>query len=247
MSHIFISVHTFPQKNVIIIKSFGNNYTLSDFFVLLFMKVLSNARERRKIMKLQSKRSVKTPMDDEEIVELYWNRNERAIEETDFKYKKYLFSIAYNIVHDRLDSEECLNDTYLGVWKAIPPTKPNVLIAFLTTITRRIAIKRYHSNLKQREIPSEMTLSLSELEAFITGDDDVDPEFDAERLGRAISVFVRSLSERRQFIFMSRYYVSDSIDTIASNLRLSRSMVNKELATIRSALKEKLESEGYSI
>lgn len=198
-------------------------------------------------MKLQSKRSVKTPMDDEEIVELYWNRNERAIEETDFKYKKYLFSIAYNIVHDRLDSEECLNDTYLGVWKAIPPTKPNVLIAFLTTITRRIAIKRYHSNLKQREIPSEMTLSLSELEAFITGDDDVDPEFDAERLGRAISVFVRSLSERRQFIFMSRYYVSDSIDTIASNLRLSRSMVNKELATIRSVLKEKLESEGYSI
>ena len=198
-------------------------------------------------MKIQSKRSVKTPMDDEEIVELYWNRNERAIEETDFKYKKYLFSIAYNIVHDRLDSEECLNDTYLGVWKAIPPTKPNVLIAFLTTITRRIAIKRYHSNLKQREIPSEMTLSLSELEAFITGDDDVDPEFDAERLGRAISVFVRSLSERRQFIFMSRYYVSDSIDTIASNLRLSRSMVNKELATIRSVLKEKLESEGYSI
>ncbi len=198
-------------------------------------------------MKLQSKRSVKTPMDDEEIVELYWNRNERAIEETDFKYKKYLFSIAYNIVHDRLDSEECLNDTYLGVWKAIPPTKPNVLIAFLTTITRRIAIKRYHSNLKQREIPSEMTLSLSELEAFITGDDDVDPEFDAERLGRAISDFVRSLSERRQFIFMSRYYVSDSIDTIASNLRLSRSMVNKELATIRSVLKEKLESEGYSI
>ncbi|MCI5512921.1 MAG: sigma-70 family RNA polymerase sigma factor [Clostridia bacterium] len=198
-------------------------------------------------MKLQSKRSVKTPMDDEEIVELYWNRNERAIEETDFKYKKYLFSIAYNIVHDRLDSEECLNDTYLGVWKAIPPTKPNVLIAFLTTITRRIAIKRYHSNLKQREIPSEMTLSLSELEAFITGDDDVDPEFDAEKLGRAISDFVRSLSERRQFIFMSRYYVSDSIDTIASNLRLSRSMVNKELATIRSVLKEKLESEGYSI
>ena len=92
-----------------------------------------------------------------------------------------------------------------------------------------------------------MTLSLSELEAFITGDDDVDPEFDAEKLGRAISDFVRSLSERRQFIFMSRYYVSDSIDTIASNLRLSRSMVNKELATIRSVLKEKLESEGYSI
>lgn len=198
-------------------------------------------------MELQSKRTVRIPMDDEEIVELYWNRNERAIEETDFKYKKYLFSIAYNIVHDRLDSEECLNDTYLGAWKAIPPSKPNVLMAFLTTITRRIAIKRYHSNLKQREIPSEMTISLSELEDFIAGDDGIDPGFDAEKLGRVISDFVRSLSERRQFIFMSRYYVSDSIDTIASNLRLSRSMVNKELATIRSVLKEKLESEGYSI
>ena len=135
-------------------------------------------------MELQSKRTVRIPMDDEEIVELYWNRNERAIEETDFKYKKYLFSIAYNIVHDKLDSEECLNDTYLGAWKAIPPTKPNVLIAFLTTITRRIAIKRYHSNLKQCKIPSEMTLSLSELEDFITGDDDVDPEFLAVALLR---------------------------------------------------------------
>jgi len=198
-------------------------------------------------MELQRKQTAKIPMDDEKITELYWNRDEKAIEETDFKYKKYLFSIAYNIVHDRLDSEECLNDTYLGAWNAIPPTKPNVLKAFLTTITRRIAIKRYHSNLKQNVIPSEMTVSLSELEDFIAGDGDVDSEFDAERLGRVISDFVRSLSDRRQFIFMSRYYLADPIDTIASDLSLSRSMVNKELATIRSALKEKLESEGYLI
>jgi len=198
-------------------------------------------------MELQRKQTEKIPMDDEKITELYWNRDEKAIEETDFKYKKYLFSIAYNIVHDRLDSEECLNDTYLGAWNAIPPTKPNVLKAFLTTITRRIAIKRYHSNLKQNVIPSEMTVSLSELEDFIAGDGDVDSEFDAERLGRVISDFVRSLSDRRQFIFMSRYYLADPIDTIASDLSLSRSMVNKELATIRSALKEKLESEGYLI
>ena len=186
-------------------------------------------------------------MDDEKIVALYWERDEKAIEETDFKYKKYLFSIAYNVLHDRLDCEECLNDTYLGAWNAIPPTKPNVLKAFLTTITRRIAIKRYHSKGKQRVIPSEMTSSLSELEDFVAGDGDVDADFDAERLGRVISDFVRSLSERRQFIFMSRYYLADPIDTIASDLSLSRSMVNKELAAIRSALKEKLESEGYSI
>ena len=198
-------------------------------------------------MELQSKQTARTPMDDDKIVELYWERDEKAIEETDFKYKKYLFSIAYNVVYDRLDCEECLNDTYLGAWNAIPPTKPSVLKAFLTTITRRIAIKRYHSNLKQSVIPSEMTVSLSELEDFVAGDGDVDSEFDAERLGRVISDFVRSLSERRQFIFMSRYYVADPIDTIASDLSLSRSMVNKELAAIRSTLKEKLESEGYSI
>ena len=186
-------------------------------------------------------------MDDDKIVELYWERNEKAIEETDFKYKKYLFSIAYNIVHDRLDCEECLNDTYLGAWNAIPPTKPSVLKAFLTTIIRRIAIKRYHSNMRQNVIPSEMAASLSELEDFVAGDEDVSADFDAERLGHVISDFVRSLSERRQFIFMSRYYVADPIDTIASDLSLSRSMVNKELAAIRSALKEKLESEGYSI
>ena len=211
------------------------------------MKGLSKTRGRRRAMELQNKQTVRIPMDDDKIVELYWERNEKAVEETDFKYKKYLFSIAYNIVHDRLDCEECLNDTYLGAWNAMPPSRPNVLKAFLTTITRRIAIKRYHSNMRQNVIPSEMTVSLSELEDFVAGDGDVDSEFDAERLGRVISDFVRSLSERRQFIFMSRYYVADPIDTIASDLNLSRSMVNKELSVIRSALKEKLESEDYFI
>ena len=198
-------------------------------------------------MELQGKPTVKMPMDDGQIVELYWERDEKAIEETDFKYKKYLFSIAYNVIHDRLDSEECLNDTYLNAWNSMPPTKPNVLKAFLTTITRRIAIKRYHRTLRQNVIPSEMTVSLSELENFVAGDGDIGADFDAKRLGRVISDFVRSLSDRRQYIFMSRYYVADTIDTIASDLHLSRSMVNKELAAIRSALKEKLESEGYSI
>ena len=198
-------------------------------------------------MELQNKQTVRIPMDDDKIVELYWERDEKAIEETDFKYKKYLFSIAYNMVHDRLACEDCLNDTYLGAWNAIPPSRPNVLKAFLTTITRRVAIKRYHSNLRQSVIPSELTVSLSEIEDFVADDGDVDSEFDAERLGRIISDFVRSLSERKQFIFISRYYLADPIDTIARDLSLSRSMVHKELAAIRGALKENLESEGYSI
>jgi RNA polymerase sigma-70 factor (ECF subfamily) len=198
-------------------------------------------------MELQSKKTARAPMNDEKIVELYWARDEKAIDETDFKYRKYLFSIAYNVLHDKLDCEECLNDTYLGAWNAIPPTRPNVLKAFLTTIARRIAIKRYHSALRKKAVPSEMTVSLSELEDFVSGDEDIGADFDASRLGCAISDFVRSLSERRQFIFMSRYYTADPIDTIAKDLGLSRSMINHELAAIRSALKEKLESEGYLI
>ena len=183
----------------------------------------------------------KSTISDEAIIALYWNRDEKAIEETDFKYNKYLFTIAYHIVHDPHDCEECLNDTYLATWNAIPSSKPNVLKAFLTTIVRRVAINRYHSNLRQ----TELTVSLSELEDFLSDDEDVDSQFDAKELGRVISDFVRSLTPRRRFIFMSRYYAADPINTIAMELNLSRSMVNKELAVIRSALKEKLESEGY--
>ena len=198
-------------------------------------------------MTLQRKPLVREPMTDDKIVELYWDRNEKAIEETDFKYKKYLLSIAYNVVHDRLDCEECLNDTYLGAWNAMPPTKPHALKAFLTTIARRIAIKRYHHKLRQNAVPSEITVSLSELEDFVAGDEDIEADFDAERLGLVISDFVRSLPDRGQFIFMGRYYVADPIDTITSDLKLSRSTVNKELAAIRIGLKEKLESEGYCL
>ena len=193
------------------------------------------------------KDAILTPLEDDEIIELYWQRNEAAIAETDLKYRKYLFIIAYNILNEKLDCEECLNDTYLGAWNAIPPTRPNVLKAFLTTIIRRTAMKRYQHKNRQRAVPSEMTVSLSELEAFVSGDGDVGADFDAERLGKSISDFVRSLGKRRQFIFMSRYYAADSIDVIARDLKLSRSMISKELAAIRSDLAKTLEKEGYSI
>ena len=198
-------------------------------------------------MELQQKKAARLPLGDDGIIALYFARDEKAIEETDFKYRKYLFSVVYNVLRDRLDCEECLNDTYLGAWNAIPPSRPRALKAFLTVIARRVAIKRYHSNSRRNMIPSEMTVSLSELEDFLADGDEVQAGFDAQRLGKVISDFALSLSERRQFIFMSRYYMAEPIDTIAKDLKLSRSMVNKELAAIRKALKEKMESEGYSI
>ena len=199
-------------------------------------------------MKLRPRATALPPMRDEEIIELYWLRDETAITETDRKYKSYLLTVAYNIVHDSLDCEECLNDTYIGAWNAMPPSRPRVLKAFLTTIMRRIAINRYHVNTRKKSIPSELSVLLSELGEWIADDSDsVSAEFDARRLAAVISDYIRALPERRKFIFMSRYYLAEPIDSIARELGFSRSMINKELAAIRSGLKEKLESEGYTV
>ena len=110
----------------------------------------------------------KATLSDETIIELYWSRNEQAIKETDIKYKAFLLSVANNIVRDMRDSEECLNDTYIGAWNAMPPARPVLLKSFLTTIMRRIAINRFHANNRQKRIASEYAASLSELENFIT-------------------------------------------------------------------------------
>ncbi len=198
-------------------------------------------------MELQKQTSPRTPLPDEAIVTLYWNRDETAIEETDFKYKNYLFSVIRNLLADPMDCEECLNDTYLGTWNAIPPTKPAVLKAFLTTVARRAAIKRYHKARKKTAIPSELTVSLSELEDFLSDGGDAESDLDAAALGKVISEFLYSLDKRKRYIFMSRYYVAVSIEKIASELKVSRSTVNKELAAIRKSLKAKLESEGYCL
>ena len=198
-------------------------------------------------MELQKQTSPRTPLPDEAIVTLYWNRDETAIEETDFKYKNYLFSVIRNLLADPMDCEECLNDTYLGAWNAIPPTKPAVLKAFLTTVARRAAIKRYHKARKKTAIPSELTVSLSELEDFLSDGGEAESDLDAAALGKVISEFLYSLDKRKRYIFMSRYYVAISIEKIARELKVSRSTVNKELAAIRKSLKVKLESEGYRL
>ncbi len=195
-------------------------------------------------MELQSPENAM--MSDEQIVELYWQRDERAIKETDIKYKKFLLSVAYNVLHDTCDCEECLNDTYLGAWNAMPPSKPSVLQAFLATIMRRTAIDRYKANKSQKRIASELSVSLGEVEDFITDGDDVYSEEEARDLGRIISDFVRSLPNRRMYIFMSRYYTARPIAEIAKLLSCSESTVHKEIALIKRTLKQKMENEGYT-
>ncbi len=196
-------------------------------------------------MALQRNKPIRAPLEDQAIIELYWQREETAIEETDLKYRAYLFTVAYNIVHDALDCEECLEDTYLGAWNGIPPARPNVFRAFLTTIMRRVAVNRYHSNLKKGNVPSEMTVALSELDALT--DTSEEAAFDAYLLGKLISEYLRTLSERQRFVFMSRYYAAHTVDRIARDLNLSRSAVNKQLANLRSDLKKMLERERYAV
>ena len=183
---------------------------------------------------------------DEAIVDLYWNRDEAAIAETDRKYRGYLHTVAWNIVKDEQDCEECLNDTYLGAWNAIPPARPTALQAFLATIMRRTAIDCYKTRKRQKRVDSELTVSLSEVEEFLSDGQD-EAEETARELGRIISEYVRSLSDRRMYIFMSRYYIARPIAEIAERLGYSESTVHKEIAAIKRGLKEKLEKEGYTL
>lgn len=189
---------------------------------------------------------IRVPATDDEIIELYFSRDERAIEETDLKYRKYLFTVAYNILYSNEDCEECLDDTYVSTWNSIPPQRPLNLKAFLTTIARRIAINRYNENTTQKRIPSNLTFALDELEYMLSGEE-IGDEFDAKHLGEVLSEYLKTLSKRQRYIFMSRYYMAEPIDKIASDLSLSKSSINKEIASIKQGLKNTLEKEGYRV
>lgn len=183
-------------------------------------------------------------LDDDAIVELYWKREEKAIHETDRKYRHYLYTVAYNILHNDPDCEECLNDTYLGTWNAIPPAKPSLFQVFISKIMRNLAVVRYKKNRAAKRIPSEMTVSLEELENYIPYDNSAEHDYAVSQISRLLSDYLRSLSERRSFIFICRYYCADRICDIADMLHVSESTVFRELDAIKEGLKQQLAKEG---
>ena len=186
-----------------------------------------------------------TPMSDEDIVALYWQRDEDAIKETDRKYRAYLLTIARNIVRDLRDCEECLNDTYLGAWNAIPPARPTLLQAFLATIMRRTAIDRHRANTRERRVPADEIDSFSELEYVIAEGAHPAKEVEAEQLSALISSYVRTLPRRRRYVFMARYFAARPISEVAQALSCSEATVNREIARIRNELRALLRKEGY--
>ena len=186
-------------------------------------------------------------LSDEKIVSLYWQRQESAIDATDAKYGKYLYTIAYNILNDKMDSEECLNDTYLGTWNAIPPAKPTILQVFLSKIMRNTALGRLRKASAAKRIPSELSISLEELDECIRWEPGEDEKYYVNRLSELFNKYLDTLSDRQLFIFICRYYYSDSVVKIADMLKLSKNTVFRDLAEIRKGLREFLEKEGYNI
>lgn len=186
-------------------------------------------------------------LSDEAIIELYWARDESAIKHTDLKYRSYLLRTAYNILQDMQDSEECLNDTYLDTWNAIPPERPRVLQAFIGSIMRNLAIDRYRAKHRKKAIPPCFTTSLEDLQGWALEDGDYESEQQAQMLADVISSWLRTLDERKRYVFFARYYDAHPLDEIATVLGVARSTVNADITYIRTSLKSALEKEGYTV
>ena len=183
-------------------------------------------------------------LSDEKIVELYWQKNENAIRVTNDRYGPFLYRIAYNILHDPQDCEECQNDTYLSVWNAIPPTRPQSFRAFIARIMRNIAIDKYYEKTRKKRVPSELTFSMEECGDLLSDREDPADEIMAEELGKMISHFLRLLGEKDRYIFMSRFYLVEPIEVIAKELHVTESAIYKKLTQLKATLKKYLAEKG---
>lgn len=184
-------------------------------------------------------------MRDDEIVELYMNRDEAAIRETEKKYGHYLTKIAYHVLSDWEDCKESVNDTYLSAWNAIPPHRPNILPSFLAVITRRISIDIYRKNNRNKRKISEYAISLSELDDCLSAGNVTEQDVDLHLLGKSINDYLRTRSVEERDVFIGRYYFADSIREVASYCNISESKTKSILYRLRNGLKAYLVKEGF--
>lgn len=183
-------------------------------------------------------------MEDKHIIELYWQRSEDAISETASKYGTYLHSIAYQILSNTQDAEECVNDTYTGAWNAMPPHSPSILSAFLGKITRRISIDVWRKYSAQKRGGGETALALEELEDCVSGSGSVEEEWERRELTRKLNEFLRLLPDTERRVFLCRYWYMDSVPSIAQQFGFSESKVTSMLHRTRNKLRVLLEKEG---
>ncbi len=183
-------------------------------------------------------------MTDDQIIELFFRRLENAIDETDKKYGSYCRKISMNILSNREDSEEAINDTYLKAWNSIPPSKPYPLKTYLGMLTRRISLNRYEYYRAQKRNLYFETI-LSEVEQMLPSSSVTDS--DEGEITRAVNEFLKGLKKENRIFFVRRYWHSDSLEDIAKLCGCSESKVKSSLFRTRKALRKYLEKEGIDI
>ena len=185
-------------------------------------------------------------MEDERIINLYFDRNEEAISETARKYGAMIRGIAYNILKNHSDSEECENDTYHITWKKIPPERPKYLSAFLGRIARNVSFDKYDYN-KAAKRNAEFDIALSEIENCVVSEISVETEAGQNFLAKNISDFLRSISYTKRVVFIRRYWYCDSVSQISEKFGFSESKVKSMLMRTRNELRKYLKRQSVEI
>lgn len=186
-------------------------------------------------------------MEDNDIIRLYWDRNDQAIRATSEKYGRYCKAIAKNILNSEEDAEECVNDTYLNAWNAMPTHWPEQLAAFLGKLTRNLSFNRYKHDRAKKRGGGEMVFVLDELMDCVSDIDNVEQEVDRQELIKAVNSFVRSLSAKKRNIFVRRYWYADSVSEIAGDYGILPGNVSKTLERTRKQLKAYLTERGFEL
>ena len=186
-------------------------------------------------------------MEDKQIIDLYWARAETAIYETAKKYGRYCHSIAFNILHSREDSEECVNDTFFNAWSTMPPQRPSKFAAFLGTITRHLSLNRWEQYSAEKRGRGQVPLVLEELNDCIPASENVEQVVDDLALTELLNRFLGTLSPDSRKIFMRRYWYMNTIKEIAKGYSMSESKVKMSLLRSRKELKQLLEKEGFDL
>ena len=184
-------------------------------------------------------------MDDKNIVDLYFSRDEEAITQTDKKYGRYCYCIAYNILTNKEDAEESVSDTYMTAWRAIPPRRPSALSAFLGKITRHISIDRWRERVATKRGGGEVPLALEELKDCISGMQDVEMEYERKEVLKTYVKFLEALPTTERRVFLCRYWYVESIETIADKFGFSQSKVKTMLHRTRVNLRKQFAKEGF--
>lgn len=175
-------------------------------------------------------------IEDEKIIEMFFERSEQGIQELDIKYGKVCHKLSCNIVGNRQDAEECVNDAYLGAWNAIPPAKPNPLLTYICKIVRNISLKTYYRK-EAAKRNSNYTIVMEEIEACIADQNTVETEVEARELARIIECFLDTLTVENRVIFMRRYWFADSCKDIAEFVGLTEKNISVRLTRIRKKMK----------